>query len=114
MMSTRMSAPFLARQTVWLVTRSRLVCNGAARRRRPAHPGRLFMAEKEDPYREDLAYIHDVGFSAFALQAAPGLLALLRRGGVTQGLVVDLGCGTGLWAAELLRAGYQVLGVDVA
>lgn len=65
-------------------------------------------------YQEDLAYIHDIGFGGFALQSAPGLLGILRRCGVAQGLVVDLGCGSGLWAAELTRAGYTVFGVDVS
>lgn len=32
-------------------------------------------------YREDLAYIHDSGFSDFVLSAAPGLLHILRRHG---------------------------------
>ena len=29
-------------------------------------------------------------------------------------MVVDLGCGSGLWARELLRAGYRVLGIDIS
>jgi SAM-dependent methyltransferase len=65
-------------------------------------------------YAEDLAYIHDTGFRSFALQSAPGLLEILRRSGITAGLVVDLGCGSGLWAAELVRAGYDVSGVDIS
>jgi SAM-dependent methyltransferase len=63
-------------------------------------------------YREDLAYIHDAGFTDFARNAAPGLLGILKRHGIREGLVVDLGCGSGRWAAELNRAGYDVLGVD--
>jgi SAM-dependent methyltransferase len=63
-------------------------------------------------YRRDLAYVHDVGFRDYALNAAPGLLRILRRNGVGEGLIVDLGCGSGRWAAELNRAGYQVVGVD--
>ena len=63
-------------------------------------------------YREDLTYIHDSGFSDFALAAAPGLLEILRRHGVNAGVVVDLGCGSGRWAHELTRAGYAVGGVD--
>jgi SAM-dependent methyltransferase len=70
------------------------------------------VTKTRDGYREDLAYIHDTGFGFFADGAAPGLLALLRRCSVTRGLVVDLGCGSGLWARELVRAGYEVLGVD--
>ena len=65
-------------------------------------------------YSSDLAYIHDVGFGDFARSAAQGLLSLLRRSGIRDGLVVDLGCGSGIWARELLRAGYQVLGVDIS
>lgn len=65
-------------------------------------------------YDNDLAYIHDVGFGGFARTAAPGLLAMLRRAGITKGLVVDLGCGSGLWASELSVAGYEVLGIDIS
>ena len=52
-------------------------------------------------YREDLAYIHDVGHADFALRAAPGILEMLRENDVPDGLVVDLGFGSGLWAWEL-------------
>ncbi len=45
---------------------------------------------------------------------APGLLTMLRRHGVSSGLVVDLGCGSGIWAQELASAGYDVLGVDAS
>lgn len=65
-------------------------------------------------YQDDLAYIHDVGFGNFARSAAPGLLRILREHEITEGLVVDLGCGTGLWAHELDQAGYQVLGIDIS
>lgn len=63
-------------------------------------------------YGTDLAYVHDAGFSEYALGAAPGLLRLLRDGRVGSGLVTDLGCGSGRWARELNRAGYEVFGVD--
>ncbi len=65
-------------------------------------------------YGEDLAYIHDAGFSGFALNSATGLLALLRRNGIGRGLIVDLGCGSGVWARQLGFAGYDVLGVDMS
>src|SRR6266849_5609861 len=65
-------------------------------------------------YENDLAYIHDVGFSDFAKNSAPGLLEMLRQNGITGGLVVDLGCGSGLWARELSQAGYDVLGIDIS
>jgi len=63
-------------------------------------------------YETDLAYIHDTGFGEFALRSSPGLLKLLRNNGVDRGLVVDLGCGSGIWARQLGFAGYDVLGVD--
>jgi SAM-dependent methyltransferase len=65
-------------------------------------------------YREDLAYVHDVGHAGFALRSAPGILGILRDNGIPGGLVVDLGCGSGLWARELLRAGFGVLGIDIS
>ena len=66
-------------------------------------------------YREDLAYIHDVGFGDYALGAAPGILEILDRNGIREGLVVDLGCGSGLWARELAKARcYRVLGIDIS
>jgi SAM-dependent methyltransferase len=41
-----------------------------------------------------------------------GSLATLKRSGIRKGLVVDLGCGSGLWARSLTDAGYEVLGMD--
>jgi SAM-dependent methyltransferase len=70
-----------------------------------------FMVEA---YRDDLAYIHDVGFGGLAKNAAPFLLELLRHKGVDSGLVVDLGCGSGILAQELETAGYDVLGIDIS
>ncbi len=58
-------------------------------------------------YKEDLAFIHDTGHSDFALKSAPGILDILRRNEIRDGLVVDLGCGSGLWAEQLVKAGYQ-------
>jgi len=43
--------------------------------------------------------------SAIALAAAE---ACAKQGGQ----VIDLGCGSGIWAAALLRAGYRVTGLD--
>ena len=65
-------------------------------------------------YKEDLAFIHDAGFSKWALESAPGILEILRRNGIREGLVVDLGCGSGLWAHALLKAGYEVFGIDIS
>ncbi|MBW3539338.1 MAG: class I SAM-dependent methyltransferase [Planctomycetes bacterium] len=65
-------------------------------------------------YHRDLAYIHDVGFGDFARGSAPGLLNLLNRAGITEGRIVDLGCGSGIWAREVANAGFEVLGVDIS
>lgn len=67
-----------------------------------------------EAYKADLAYIHDVGFGDFAKNSAPGLLEILRQNKITSGLVVDLGCGSGIWARELSDSGYGVLGVDIS
>jgi SAM-dependent methyltransferase len=67
-----------------------------------------------DAYQDDLAYIHDTGFGGFARGSSPGLLSLFRQSGIAGGLVVDLGCGSGIWARQLADAGYQVLGVDIS
>jgi SAM-dependent methyltransferase len=65
-------------------------------------------------YQEDLAYVHHVGFSDFAERAGAEFLQLLRHEGVRSGLVIDLGCGSGIWSANLVRNGYDVFGVDIS
>jgi SAM-dependent methyltransferase len=65
-------------------------------------------------YKEDLAYVHDVGYGDFALKSAPGILQILDRNETREGLVVDLGCGSGLWARELRKARYDILGIDIS
>jgi SAM-dependent methyltransferase len=65
-------------------------------------------------YNEDLAYIHDVGFRDYALKSAPGILEILKHHQIQTGLIVDLGCGSGLSAEILHQAGYQVLGIDIS
>ena len=65
-------------------------------------------------YKEDLAFIHDDGFRDFALKSAPGILEILAQNKIHDGLVVDLGCGSGLWAQELSKADYHVIGVDIS
>src|SRR5262249_57706897 len=67
-----------------------------------------------DAYREDLAYIHDAGFGGYARSAAAVLLRALRQAGAERGLVIDLGCGSGILAAEIAAAGYDVLGFDIS
>ncbi|BAY34887.1 hypothetical protein NIES2107_67970 [Nostoc carneum NIES-2107] len=68
----------------------------------------------EEYYKEDLAFIHDVGFNDYALKSAPGILEILAQYNIREGLVVDLGCGSGLSAQEFTKAGYDVLGIDIS
>ena len=72
------------------------------------------MNNMTDYYKKDLAYIHDIGFSDFALKSAPGIIEILQQNNVKAGLIVDLGCGSGLSAQEFIKAGYQVLGIDIS
>jgi SAM-dependent methyltransferase len=65
-------------------------------------------------YGNDLAYIHDAGFGHFAREAAPVLLDALKSGGFEHGLVVDLGCGSGILSRIVSEAGYDVLGIDIS
>jgi SAM-dependent methyltransferase len=65
-------------------------------------------------YSADLASIHDAGFGHVAANAAVELLKHLRksRKRATPGLVVDVGCGSGILAQAVSAAGYDVLGFD--
>jgi SAM-dependent methyltransferase len=63
-------------------------------------------------YRDDLAYIHDRGFSEFATTAAAGVIEILARRGITHGAIVDAGCGSGVLARELTKRAFDVFGFD--
>ena len=69
---------------------------------------------KPNPYGPDLAHIHDDGYGGFARDSASGLLSLLRKCGIPHGRIVDLGCGSGIFAKKLADAGYQLIGVDIS
>jgi SAM-dependent methyltransferase len=75
---------------------------------------RIEFLEMNDYYKEDLAYIHDVGYGDYAIESAPGILNILTQNRIHTGLIVDLGCGSGLSARDFTQAGYQVLGVDIS
>ncbi len=68
----------------------------------------------ENWYRKDLAYVHDVGFSDYIQQLIPGIIDILQQNRITEGLIVDLGCGSGLSTLKLVESGYSVLGVDIS
>jgi SAM-dependent methyltransferase len=59
-------------------------------------------------YDDDLAYIHDQGYTDIAEAAAASVLELLAP----RASVVELGCGSGVTARQLTDAGHEVLGVD--
>ena len=65
-----------------------------------------------DLYGADLAALQHEHHGGLAAAAAPVEVAELRRAGFHEGLVVDLGCGSGVLARALKDAGYDVLGVD--
>ena len=68
----------------------------------------------ENWYRKDLAYVHDVGFSNYIRQLIPGIIGILQQNQITEGLIVDLGCGSGLSTQKLVESNYSVLGVDIS
>lgn len=65
-------------------------------------------------YDADLARVHHEGFGDIARAAGPAIVAALARAGIRRGLVVDLGCGSGLLARHLTDNGYSVLGIDAS
>jgi SAM-dependent methyltransferase len=56
--------------------------------------------------------VHHLGFGFHADACAPGILALLEP--VRGGLVLELGCGSGLLTRYLVEAGHQVVATDAS
>ncbi len=65
-------------------------------------------------YRSTLARVHHLGFWQHAAACAPGVLALLEPIRRAEGLVVELGCGSGLLTRYLVEAGHRVLATDAS
>jgi SAM-dependent methyltransferase len=65
-------------------------------------------------YRHGLAYIHDAGFGHVAQAAACVLLQELARARIEAGLVIDLGCGSGILSERVGKSGFDVLGIDLS
>jgi SAM-dependent methyltransferase len=63
-------------------------------------------------YDRDLALIHHRGFGFHADACAPGILALLEP--VRDGLVLEVGCGSGLLTRHLVDAGVRVIATDAS
>ncbi|HMQ26898.1 MAG TPA: class I SAM-dependent methyltransferase [Acidimicrobiales bacterium] len=65
-------------------------------------------------YRPALARIHHEGFGFHADACAPGILALLEDVRRRDGLVIEVGCGSGLLTRHLLDAGHRVIATDAS
>jgi SAM-dependent methyltransferase len=65
-------------------------------------------------YRADLARIHHEGFAFHADAVAPGILRLLAPVRERGGLVVEIGCGSGLLTKYLVDAGHRVIATDAS
>ncbi len=65
-------------------------------------------------YREDLARAHHLGFGFHAELCAPGILNLLEPVMAAKGLVLELGCGSGLLTRYLVEAGHRVTATDAS
>lgn len=65
-------------------------------------------------YQKDLAYIHDIGFGNFASKSTAAIIKILQDSNIKSGLIVDLGCGSGISAKKLIEANYRVLGIDIS
>jgi SAM-dependent methyltransferase len=63
-------------------------------------------------YRADLALVHHKGFDFHAQACAPGILRLLAPVLKRGGLVVEVGCGSGLLTRHLIEAGHRVIATD--
>lgn len=65
-------------------------------------------------YRPDLALIHHLGFGFHADLCAPGVMKTLESVRARGGVVVELGCGSGLLTRHLLDAGHRVIATDAS
>jgi SAM-dependent methyltransferase len=69
----------------------------------------------DDPYyRGDLARIHHEGFAFHADDAAAGIIELLEPVRSSGGLVLEVGCGSGLLTRHLVDAGFRVIATDAS
>jgi len=68
----------------------------------------------EPYYRRDLALVHHRGFGFHADRCAPGIVELLKPVRERDGLVLEVGCGSGLLTRYLLDAGHRVVATDAS
>jgi SAM-dependent methyltransferase len=65
-------------------------------------------------YRRDLALAHHLGYRRYADGCAAGILALLDPIRRKEGLVLELGCGSGALTRHLAEAGHRVVATDAS
>ena len=66
-------------------------------------------------YQRDLAFIHDRGYGGYADHCAPAILELLAPvRELPDGLVLEVGCGSGALTRHLLAAGLHVVATDAS
>lgn len=65
-------------------------------------------------YGPEQAGIHHAEFGDLAREAGDFVVGLLHARGLVRGRITDLGCGSGILAARLAAAGYDVSGVDLS
>jgi len=65
-------------------------------------------------YGRDLALVHHRGFGFHADACAPGILQRLEPIRERAGMVVEIGCGSGLLTRHLLDAGHRVVATDAS
>lgn len=71
----------------------------------------LYNNIREQYYQKDLTIIHDEGFSEYPVKSFPFILKTINKFH-KNGLVVELGCGSGITAKKLVRNGFSVIGID--
>jgi SAM-dependent methyltransferase len=68
----------------------------------------------EPYYRRNLALVHHRGFGFHADLCAPGIVELLEPVRERNGLVLEVGCGSGLLTRYLVDAGHRVIATDAS
>lgn len=74
----------------------------------------LRMAAVNPYHGADLALVHHLGFGFHADACAPGILKVLEPIRDSGGLVLEVGCGSGLLTRHLVDAGHRVVATDAS
>lgn len=65
-------------------------------------------------YRRDLAHVHNLAFGLHASRLGADLVALLEPVRARGGVVLEIGCGTGMLTKHLVDAGLDVIASDAS